>query len=99
MGRPALPTDGARQVASLADKGYVVADRMGVSKQLLSQWAKGTARPSIDMAYRLERLFGIPMQAWARLASKAALDQRRLREVTTEATIDEPATKTAPSAA
>lgn len=43
-----------------------LARRLGVSTSAVNAWARGTARPKLDYAVELERLYGIPVAAWVR---------------------------------
>lgn len=42
-----------------------LARRLGVSTTAVNAWVAGTARPKLDHALALERLYGIPVGAWA----------------------------------
>lgn len=43
-----------------------LARRLGVTPTAVAAWAKGDARPKLDHAVELERLYGIPVAAWVR---------------------------------
>jgi DNA-binding XRE family transcriptional regulator len=43
-----------------------LARRLGVSTTAVNAWTRGSARPRLDYAVELERLYGIPVAAWAR---------------------------------
>ncbi len=41
-----------------------LAEKLGVTKQAIYAWLNGIARPDPDKMVEIERLTGIPMQAW-----------------------------------
>jgi transcriptional regulator with XRE-family HTH domain len=43
-----------------------LADQLGISQQYVSMLLKGTRRPSLVLAIRLERELGIPANEWAK---------------------------------
>lgn len=47
-----------------------LADKLGISKQTVSDWVAGRSRPEPERMAKLEEMLGIPMRAWTE-----ALDQ------------------------
>ena len=41
-----------------------LADRLGVTQQAIPQWIKGTSKPDPLCRKKLERVLGIPEEAW-----------------------------------
>jgi plasmid maintenance system antidote protein VapI len=99
MGAPApcVLSEGQRIFAALETKRTALAAVLGVSKGMTSMLATGRVRPSLDLAWRIELKLGIPMSAWCRMPSKAALNQNALPGATVEPMID--ASKPPPRAA
>jgi transcriptional regulator with XRE-family HTH domain len=40
-------------------------DKLGLSKSYASELTSGQRRPSLDLAFRIEREFGVPVSHWA----------------------------------
>lgn len=65
--KPAIRrTEGRRQLLKiLATKSQVeVARALGVEQPAISVWARGNSRPEPHFRDALERLYGIPRDAW-----------------------------------
>lgn len=41
-----------------------LAERLGVSTAAVSRWLSGERTPSLEMAFRIEELLGIPAETW-----------------------------------
>jgi transcriptional regulator with XRE-family HTH domain len=59
-----MKTKGARLLREKLLTQERIAQSLGVSKQAVSAWITGVARPTPERMAQLERDFGVPMQAW-----------------------------------
>ena len=59
-----MKTKGARLLREKLVTQERIAQALGVSKQAVSAWITGVARPTPERMVQLERDFGVPMQAW-----------------------------------
>lgn len=50
-----------------------IAARVGVTQQNVSVWLSGRCRPSVIVRMKLERLAGIPLDAWLTLEEREEL--------------------------
>ena len=48
-----------------------LAEKLGVSKQTVSEWVGGRSRPEPERMAALEELLGIPMRAWTEPVEQA----------------------------
>lgn len=44
-----------------------LSERLGVSRQRVSQWCNGESMPSAEMMAAIEDVMGVPMREWAEL--------------------------------
>jgi len=71
-------TPGARMLTEALERGpsqVRVAELLGVSQPLISDWRRGMKRPNGDQRFLLRVLFGIPVDAWRMLD-----EQQRIAE-------------------
>lgn len=41
-----------------------LAEKLGITRQMVSQLVRGTERPGLDLAVRIQKLCGIKVESW-----------------------------------
>jgi len=61
-------------ITSMGIPRRAIADQLGISTAYLSQLESGKKRPSLDLAFRIERLTGgaVPAASWTQAQEDAA---------------------------
>jgi transcriptional regulator with XRE-family HTH domain len=74
MAKSQTPLDGALQLKRLVGPTQQdIADKLGTSKQNVQNWVTGAARPNAFMRDLIQRVLGIPRDAWLTKAERERL--------------------------
>lgn len=73
-------TEGQRLLREIPDSLRVIAEKLGCSKPLVSQWRSGKKEPGSRFIKALHTEYGIPIDAWTRKAGSAAETPRSAAE-------------------
>lgn len=71
-----VPSEGRRLLLLVAETQEDIARKLGVTRQVVSQYLSGETRPSLEMAVRIEDAFHIAPRVWCeppRFASAACV--------------------------